>query len=123
MPSDILSWCLHFTSNLFAILLGLLTLLLPCYQVAIRNNQLGVAYFNDTLPLPAVLLEDGKIEGSVFVGSWKSIPEANEVTQQLPINMGNLEGVKAKLAAANMFVMAYKQVTTPADGALFCTTA
>ncbi|KAK9867573.1 hypothetical protein WJX84_010901 [Apatococcus fuscideae] len=93
----------------------------PSLQVAIRNNQLGVAYFNDTLPLPAVLLEDGKIEGSVFVGSWKSIPEANEVTQQLPINMGNLEGVKAKLAAANMFVMAYKQVAQTNEEVLYVT--
>lgn len=79
-------------------------------QVAIRNNQLGVAYFNDTLPLPAILVEDGKIEGSVFVGSWKSLPEANEVTQQLPINIGSLESVRARLAAANLFVMAHKQV-------------
>ena len=79
-------------------------------QVAIRNNQLGVAYFNDTLPLPAILVEDGKIEGSVFVGSWKSLPEANEVTQQLPINIGSLDSVRARLAAANLFVMAHKQV-------------
>ena len=79
--------------------------------MAIRNNQLGVAYLNDSLPLPAILVEDGKIEGSVFVGSWKSLPEANEVTQQLPINIGSLEGVRARLAAANLFVMAHKQVT------------
>ncbi len=55
-------------------------------------------------------MEDGKIEGSVFVASWKSIPEANEIVQNLPINVGSVEAVKARLAAANMYLMAHKQV-------------
>ncbi|KAK9833824.1 hypothetical protein WJX74_006957 [Apatococcus lobatus] len=93
----------------------------PTLQVAIRNNQLGVAYFNDSLPLPAILVEDGKIEGSVFVGSWKSLPEANEVTQQLPINIGSLESVRARLAAANLFVMAHKQVAQTNEEVLYIT--
>lgn len=36
-------------------------------QVAIKINQLGVLYLNDTVPLAAVLEEGGRIEGVQFV--------------------------------------------------------
>ena len=78
--------------------------------MAIRNNQQGVFYFSDQIPLTALLLEDGRIEPAAFVQSWKNLPEANESQKELPIRITSLDMVKSKIEAANIFLMAHKQV-------------
>lgn len=60
-------------------------------QVAIKTAQLGVFYYTDAVPLEALFLESGRIEAGVFVSSWKSIPDANEATKQLPLGIGSVE--------------------------------
>lgn len=79
-------------------------------QVAIRNTQQGVFYFNDQIPLTALMLEEGRIEPAAFVQTWKNLPESNESQKELPIRIGSLDQVKAKIEAANIFLMAHKQV-------------
>ena len=79
--------------------------------MAIRNNQQGVFYFNDQIPLTALLQEDGKIEPQAFVQTWKTLPEANESQKELPISIASLDIVKSKIQAANVFLMAHKQVS------------
>lgn len=78
--------------------------------MAIRNTQQGVFYFNDQIPLTALMLEEGRIEPAAFVQTWKNLPEANESQKELPIRIAGLEQVKAKIEAANIFLMAHKQV-------------
>ena len=80
------------------------------FQVAIRNQQQGVFYFNDKIPLTALLLEDGRIEPAAFVNMWKNLPEANESQKELPISIASLDSVKSRVEASNMFWMAHKQV-------------
>ena len=87
-------------------------LFLAVLQVAIRNTQQGVFYFNDQIPLTALMQEDNKIEPQAFVQSWKSLPEANESQKELPISITSLDVVKSKIQAANIFLMAHKQVCT-----------
>ncbi len=43
------------------------------------------------MPLEALFLEGGRIEPAVFVSSWKSIPDANEATKQLPLGIASVE--------------------------------
>lgn len=89
-------------------------------QVAIRNNQQGVFYFNDQIPLTALMQEDGRIEPAAFVQTWKNLPEANETQKELPISITSLDSVKSRIQAANIFLMAHKQVKhmvgNPFDG-------
>ena len=62
------------------------------------------------VPLLALLRPEGKIAASAFVGAWKSIPDTSEVQKQLSVNISNADVAKGKLEAANIFVMAHKQV-------------
>ena len=62
------------------------------------------------VPLLALLRPEGKIPASAFVGAGKSIPDTSEVQKQLPVNISNADVAKGKLEAANIFVMAHKQV-------------
>ena len=62
------------------------------------------------VPLLALLRPEGKIAASAFVGAWKSIPDTSEVQKQLSLNISNADVAKGKLEAANIFVMAHKQV-------------
>lgn len=78
-------------------------------QVAIRSTG-GVFYLTDQIPLTALLLEDGRIEPGEFVQMWKSLPESHETKKELPIRIANLEVVTNKIKAANIFLMAHKQV-------------
>ena len=79
-------------------------------QVAIRNNQQGVFYFNDQIPLTALMQEDGRIEPAAFVQTWKNLPETNETQKELPISITSLDSIKSRIEAANIFLMAHKQV-------------
>jgi hypothetical protein len=81
---------------------------LPRSQVALRTNQLGVFYFDDKVPLAAVLDEGGAIEGAAFLSTWQTINPPT--TQHLPKSIADVDATKAKLAAANYFVLAHRPV-------------
>lgn len=44
-------------------------------QVALRTNQLGVLYWDDSIPLAALLAEDGTIDGQTFLSTWRTLPQ------------------------------------------------
>ncbi|KAL3140598.1 hypothetical protein ABBQ32_005169 [Trebouxia sp. C0010 RCD-2024] len=90
-------------------------------QVAIRNNQQGVFYFNDQIPLTALMQEDGRIEPAAFVQTWKNLPEANETQKELPISITSLDSVKSRIQAANIFLMAHKQVPNYNEEVIYLT--
>ncbi|DBB17838.1 TPA: hypothetical protein ACH3X3_002858 [Trebouxia sp. C0006] len=90
-------------------------------QVAIRNTQQGVFYFTDQIPLTALMVEDGRIEPAAFVQSWKNLPEANESQKELPISITSLDMVKSKIEAANIFLMAHKQVPNYNEEVIYLT--
>eukprot|EP00884_Botryococcus_braunii_P018680 jgi/Botrbrau1/5496/Bobra.27_1s0033.1 len=79
-------------------------------QVAIRNTQQGVFYFNDAVYLPATFQEVCGIDASGFVGTWKSLPPANEVSSDVPVTVSDPAKLKAAMAAANLHFMAQKEV-------------
>ncbi|KAK9841945.1 hypothetical protein WJX81_000273 [Elliptochloris bilobata] len=79
-------------------------------QVAVRSNQLGVAYFNAAADLGALLLEGGALEPAAFVPAWKALPDGAEAADSLPATLGAWPQASAKLAAANVFTMAHKAV-------------
>jgi AP-1 complex subunit beta-1 len=79
----------------------------PC-QVALKTGQLGVFYWDDAIPLPAVLEEGGTIDGSAFLSAWRGL--AQESAQRLDVTIGDIEAAKAKLAAARLFVLAHRPV-------------
>ena len=64
------------------------------WQVAIKNTQQGVFYYQDCVPLEALFVEDGRIEASAFVSAWKAMPDANEATKQLPLSIGDLQSMQ-----------------------------
>lgn len=77
-------------------------------QVALRTNQLGVLYWDDSIPLAALLAEDGTIDGQTFLNTWRTLPE--EVKHKLPLTISDIEVAKAKLQAVNLFVLAHRPV-------------
>ena len=79
-------------------------------QVAVRSNQLGVAYFNAAVDLAALLAEGGALEPAAFVPAWKALPDASEAAESLPAALGAWPQASARLAAANVFTMAHKAV-------------
>ena len=91
----------------------------PTLQVAIKTNQLGVLYLADTVPLAAVLSEQGMIESAEFVAGWKAIPESQEVQQEVSVTITDVAAAKLKLEASNLFVLAHKVVSQ--EEVLYCT--
>ena len=49
--------------------------------MALKTNQMGVLYFNDTVPLGAMLEEGGAIEGQVIKGEKQRTREVRGCTQ------------------------------------------
>ena len=82
-------------------------------QVAIRSHQLGVAYFHISSLLPAsVQVRTERLRAAALWAAGRAhFRGANEVTQKLPIIITSLEGVRVRLGAAALFVMAHKWVT------------
>lgn len=77
-------------------------------QVALRTNQLGVLYWDDSIPLASLLAEDGTIDGQTFLSTWRTLPQ--ELVRNLPLSVGDIEAAKAKLQAVNLFVLAHRPV-------------
>lgn len=91
----------------------------PKLQVALRSNQLGVLYWDDSIPLAALLAEDGTIDGQTFLNTWRTLPE--EVKHKLPLTISDIEAAKAKLQAVNLFVLAHRPVPGTGQDALYVT--
>lgn len=68
-------------------------------QIAFRCRQLGVFYASDTVPVSAVLQEEGTISSQEFVQSWKTLPEGSEQQQFLPAAIEDIDVAKSRLEA------------------------
>ncbi|KAK4486466.1 hypothetical protein RD792_009146 [Penstemon davidsonii] len=79
-------------------------------QIAVKNNQQPVWYFSDKISLLAFLSEDGRMERSTFLETWKSLPDSNEISKDFPaIVLNSVEATLDKLAASNMFFIAKRK--------------
>lgn len=78
-------------------------------QVAMKNNQQEVVYFDDILSFEALLVENGRIDSHTFVSTWKGIPEIDEVTTSLQ-SIIDRDSIKFRLENQNIFVLAEKQI-------------
>ncbi|CAH1449648.1 unnamed protein product [Lactuca virosa] len=76
-------------------------------HVAVKNNQQPVWYFSDRLSLFVLFMEDGRMERSTFLETWKSLPDSNEVSKEIPgITINNVDATIEQLASSNMFFIA-----------------
>lgn len=79
-------------------------------QVAVKNNQQPVWYFNDKISLLVLFSEDGRMERGSFLETWRSLPDSNEVLKDFPgIVVNSVEATLDKLAASNMFFIAKRK--------------
>ncbi|KAK8560902.1 hypothetical protein V6N13_026337 [Hibiscus sabdariffa] len=79
-------------------------------QVAVKNNQQPVWYFNDKILLHMFFAEDGRMERASFLETWRSIPDSNEVQKEFPgIVVSSAEATLDRLAASNMFFIAKRK--------------
>ncbi|XP_051151479.1 beta-adaptin-like protein C [Andrographis paniculata] len=79
-------------------------------QVAVKNNQQPVWYFNDKIPFLLFLSEDGRMERPTFLETWKSLPDTNEISKEFPdIVVNNIETTLDHLAASNIFFIAKRK--------------
>ncbi|CAI9291166.1 unnamed protein product [Lactuca saligna] len=79
-------------------------------QVAVKNNQQPVWYFSDRLSLLVLFMEDGRMERSAFLETWKSLPDSNEVSKEIPgITINNVDSTIEQLASSNMFFIAKRK--------------
>ncbi|XP_040990214.1 beta-adaptin-like protein C [Juglans microcarpa x Juglans regia] len=79
-------------------------------QVAVKNNQQPVSYFNDKIPLQAFFTEDGRMERGSFLETWRSLPDSNEISKDFPdIVVNSMEATLDRLAASNIFFIAKRK--------------
>lgn len=79
-------------------------------QVAVKNNQQPVWYFNDKISLHVLFTEDGRMERGSFLETWRSLPDSNEVLKDLSgVVVSNVEATLDLLAASNMFFIAKRK--------------
>ncbi|KAK6935416.1 Clathrin/coatomer adaptor, adaptin-like, N-terminal [Dillenia turbinata] len=79
-------------------------------QVAVKNNQQPVWYFNDKISLLVLFSEDGRMERANFLETWKSLPDSNEVSRDFPgLMINSVEATLDQLAASNMFFIARRK--------------
>lgn len=79
-------------------------------QVAVKNNQQPVWYFNDKISLHVFFSEDGRMERSSFLETWKSLPDSNEVSKDFAtIVLNSVEATIDRLAASNIFFIAKRK--------------
>ncbi|KAK3434323.1 hypothetical protein EUGRSUZ_D01829 [Eucalyptus grandis] len=79
-------------------------------QVAVKNNQQPVWYFNDKISLLPFFTEDGKMERTSFLETWRSLPDSNEVSKDFPgAVVSNVETTLDRMAASNLFFIAKRK--------------
>ncbi|XP_057977530.1 beta-adaptin-like protein B [Malania oleifera] len=82
----------------------------PLLQVAVKNNQQPVWYFNDKISLLVLFTEDGRMERAHFLETWKALPDSNEVSKDLlGVVLNSVEATLDRLAASNMFFIAKRK--------------
>ncbi|KVH91847.1 hypothetical protein Ccrd_006125 [Cynara cardunculus var. scolymus] len=76
-------------------------------QVAIKNNQQPVWYFNDRISLLVLFMEDGRMERSTFL---ESLPDSSEVSRDIPgIVTNSVDEIIEQLGSSNMFFVAKRK--------------
>ncbi|KAL7150383.1 hypothetical protein ABFS83_05G108400 [Erythranthe nasuta] len=79
-------------------------------QIAVKNNQQPVWYFSDKIPLIVFFTEDGRMERSTFLETWKSLPDSNEISKDFPaVVLNSVETTLDRLATSNMFFIAKRK--------------
>ncbi|XP_010541134.1 PREDICTED: beta-adaptin-like protein C [Tarenaya hassleriana] len=79
-------------------------------QVAVKNNQQPVWYFNDKVLLHSLFTEDGRMERGNFLETWRSLPDSNEVQKDFQgITIQSVESTLDLLAASNMYFIAKRK--------------
>ncbi|KAE8055362.1 hypothetical protein FH972_012203 [Carpinus fangiana] len=79
-------------------------------QVAVKNSQQPVWYFNDKISLHVFFTEDGRMERGSFLETWRSLPDSNEVSKEFPgIVVNNAEAAIERLGASNIFFIAKRK--------------
>ncbi|XP_071701764.1 beta-adaptin-like protein C [Rutidosis leptorrhynchoides] len=79
-------------------------------QVAIKNNQQPVWYFNDKISLLLLFVEDGMMQRATFLETWRSLPDSNEVSRDFSdIVINNVDATIERLASSNMFFVAKRK--------------
>lgn len=82
----------------------------PPIQIALKTEQAGVLFLKDVIGLEALLEEGGAIDGASFLAAWKALPpESHQRLAGLVVH--DVEAAKAKLQAANLFVLAHRPVS------------
>eukprot|EP00850_Spirogloea_muscicola_P008312 SM000044S15959 [mRNA] locus=s44:228581:233709:+ [translate_table: standard] len=89
-------------------------------QVAIKNNQQPVWYFTDSVPLHVFFSEEGRVERAAFLETWKSLPDANEVTREFSESIiSNLDVTLERLASNNVFFVAKRRLKDTNKDAIY----
>lgn len=79
-------------------------------QVAIKNN-VSTFYFQTLLPVHILFPENGAVERSEYLKTWKEIPDQNEFSTQVgSLNFTSTDAIKNKLNLNNIFTVAERQV-------------
>lgn len=79
-------------------------------QVAVKNNQQPVWYFNDNISLQVFFSEDGRMERTNFLETWKSIPDTNEIAKDLQSAIiHSVDTAIEHLGASNVFFVAKRK--------------
>ena len=86
----------------------------PQVQVAIKNMTTGnVFYFAVNFNFEALFVQEGALDRSVFIESWKNIDDRKEMystVSELPPSSSNIEAVQAKFKSHNIFFIARRPV-------------
>lgn len=87
-------------------------------QVALKCNPLGVSYFEDAVYLPALLNEEGTMDGQTFLAKWRNLPP--EAIMQMPsLTIADVSAAEQKLKASHLFLLAHRPVPGTAQEALY----
>ncbi|RZR99163.1 hypothetical protein BHM03_00028663 [Ensete ventricosum] len=82
-------------------------------QVAVKNNQQPVWYFNDKISLHVFFGEDGRMERANFLEvmqTWKSLPDSNEAGKDLSNSIiHSVDATIEHLTASNVFFVAKRR--------------
>ena len=86
----------------------------PQIQIAIKNMSTGgVFYFAINFVLETIFSDDGALDRTTFIESWKTIEDRKELyatVSNLPPSSVSIEQVQAKFAANNVFFIARRPV-------------
>ena len=64
-------------------------------------------YFNDNIPLEALLREQGALQPSAFIPVWKSLPDANEAVQNLQSQINTPDAAIQRLQTLNLVLQVW----------------